>query len=134
MTPEQVAERLTLEVWRAAEDASYASMKATWGTASQAERVQWAFEAWRAVLVEAITLPAQHHRRACECREPDPVQQADGKFYCYTCSFETGARPQSLRDGAALRPPPATETCKHCGLARANHPPECGIFEAQEGS
>jgi len=38
----------------------------------------------------------ERHRRACECQEPDPVMQADAKFYCYRCSFETGARPNSL--------------------------------------
>src|SRR5437868_11642672 len=34
--------------------------------------------------------------RACACSEPDPVMQATGKFYCHTCSFETGARPRLL--------------------------------------
>jgi hypothetical protein len=36
------------------------------------------------------------HARACVCMTPDPVMQADGRFYCYTCSFQTGARPRCL--------------------------------------
>lgn len=36
------------------------------------------------------------HGRACQCSLPDPVMQADGKFYCHVCSSETGARPRGL--------------------------------------
>jgi len=50
---------------------------------------------------EVVTLTRQ--RRACSCASPDPVMQADGKFYCYTCSFETGARPSGLEPEAWLR-------------------------------
>ncbi len=35
-------------------------------------------------------------RQACSCPDPDPVMQADGRFYCHRCSFQTGARPRSL--------------------------------------
>ena len=46
------------------------------------------------LLGEVERLTAQvAKRRACNCAEPDPVQQADRKFYCYRCGFETGARP-----------------------------------------
>ena len=45
----------------------------------------------------------EHIRRACACPTPDLVMQADGKFYCYTCSFETGARPNSLEPEAFIR-------------------------------
>jgi hypothetical protein len=38
----------------------------------------------------------ERQRRACSCVEPDPVMQADRKFYCHRCSFETGARPAML--------------------------------------
>ena len=57
---------------------------------------------WRQEWTDALAaLRAQpdevaRHRRACECAEPDPVMQADRKFYCYRCSFETGARPPML--------------------------------------
>lgn len=44
----------------------------------------------------ALADAKREHRRACECEEPDPVMQADRKFYCHQCSFETGARPRSL--------------------------------------
>ncbi len=36
--------------------------------------------------------------RLCVCSEPDPVMQADGRFYCHRCSFQTGARPTPLRE------------------------------------
>jgi hypothetical protein len=42
-------------------------------------------------------------RRACVCSEPDPVMQADGKFYCYACSYQTGARPRFLEPETWLR-------------------------------
>lgn len=45
---------------------------------------------------QEIAATNEPRRRACECAEPDPVMQADGKFYCYGCSFETGAHPQGL--------------------------------------
>lgn len=41
--------------------------------------------------------------RACGCQTPDPVMQADGRFYCYTCSFQTGARPSALEPECWLR-------------------------------
>lgn len=50
----------------------------------------------RAEQAEAQLREARAHRRACACAEPDPVMQADGRFYCHTCSFETGARPPNL--------------------------------------
>jgi len=56
--------------------------------------------------VEALT---QATRRACSCEAPDPVMQADGKFYCYACSFETGARPNSLEPENWFRAKEAAE-------------------------
>lgn len=50
----------------------------------------------------------QNNRRACECAEPDPVMQADRKFYCHTCSFETGARPRGLEPENRLAAAEAT--------------------------
>lgn len=41
--------------------------------------------------------------RACACDTPDPVMQADGKFYCHRCSFQTGARPESLEPERWMR-------------------------------
>jgi hypothetical protein len=41
--------------------------------------------------------------QACRCDHPDPVMQADGKFYCYTCSFQTGARPTFLEPESTIR-------------------------------
>lgn len=46
---------------------------------------------------------APEHPRACGCAEPDAVMQADGKFYCHRCSFETGARPTMLEPESLLR-------------------------------
>lgn len=60
------------------------------------------------------TIP--RHRRACECAEPDPVMQADRKFYCYRCSFETGARPTNLPEleaAAPLRVQPSARELLH---------------------
>lgn len=34
----------------------------------------------------------------CVCKIPDPVMQADRRFYCYTCSFQTSARPAGYED------------------------------------
>lgn len=42
-------------------------------------------------------------RRACACSTPDPVMQADRKFYCQACSFETGARPSLLQPEDILK-------------------------------
>lgn len=55
----------------------------------------------RALKAEAQVLALQQERdrptrKACVCREPDPVMQADMKFYCHACSYETGARPSCL--------------------------------------
>ena len=41
--------------------------------------------------------------RACDCSISDPVMQADGKFYCYQCSFQTGARPNCLEPEDMVR-------------------------------
>lgn len=30
-------------------------------------------------------------RKQCACEIPDPVMQADLRFYCYTCSFQVPA-------------------------------------------
>lgn len=40
---------------------------------------------------------------ACGCAVPDPVMQADGKFYCHRCSFQTGARPYALEPERWMR-------------------------------
>ena len=71
----------------------------------KAERDRWQgvaaaeADATNDVLRENARLQAERDRlrTACSCLEPDPVMQADGKFYCHRCSFETGARPASRR-------------------------------------
>ena len=58
----------------------------------------------RAEAAEAKVQALEEERRprACRCAVPDPVMQADGKFYCYTCSFETGSRPRCLEPESQL--------------------------------
>jgi hypothetical protein len=45
--------------------------------------------------LQRAVLHVPPNRRACECDEPDPVMYVNRKFYCYQCSFETGAREMS---------------------------------------
>ena len=55
-------------------------------------------------LAGSIAAPQlSHAARACVCSAPDPVMQADGKFYCHQCSYQTGARPSALEPERWLR-------------------------------
>ena len=42
-------------------------------------------------LIPPIAVPRRQGQ--CNCLIPDPVMQADGRFYCYKCSLLTNARP-----------------------------------------
>lgn len=35
-----------------------------------------------------LAAPATAQPERCQCEIPDPVMQADGRFYCYTCSLQ----------------------------------------------
>jgi hypothetical protein len=45
--------------------------------------------------------------QTCGCPNPDPVMQADGRFYCHTCSFRVPAVLCMRCQGVAPVPPPA---------------------------
>jgi hypothetical protein len=72
----------------------------------RAEQLLWRFLHFSAVRAQQAE---QLVRRACACAVPDPVMQADAKFYCHQCSFETGARPTQLEPEAWLRRAEAAE-------------------------
>ena len=42
-------------------------------------------------LAAAQGTPAAGGSRQCSCAIPDPVMQADRRFYCHTCSFQVPA-------------------------------------------
>lgn len=71
-------------------------------------------------LRRTLAAPPSPARQQCACAVPDPVMQADRRFYCHTCSFQVPAvlcercqsivQPSPAQDGGDLGP------CR-CGLA-----------------
>lgn len=100
-------------------EAALAETHRAWNTEN--ERRHDAEDQLHALQTALPQRPEPRHRRSCECAEPDPVMQADRKFYCYRCSFETGARPACLEPEMSQGPEPRWQDIALTVVAQCEH-------------